>query len=94
MPFFLLFLFLIYSGVCALIGYSFRSKKGGFWLHFLISFLLTPILGIIISAFTRKDQDKEAAKKLERLEKLYLKGILSDDIYTSKVEEVMRGLKA
>ena len=39
---------LLYVGLCVLIGYIGRDKKFGFVGNFLVSLLLSPIIGIIV----------------------------------------------
>jgi hypothetical protein len=40
-------MWIIYVGLCALVGYLGRDRKLGPWGHVLISLLFTPLIGII-----------------------------------------------
>jgi len=40
--------FIFYTAFCAIIGYLGKDRKFGFWGNFALSFIFTPILGLVI----------------------------------------------
>ncbi|SVC52795.1 uncharacterized protein METZ01_LOCUS305649 [marine metagenome] len=38
----------LYIPLCLGIGYLGKKRKGGFWVYFLVSFLLTPLIGLLV----------------------------------------------
>lgn len=41
-------MWIIYIALCALVAYLGRERKFGFWLYLALSFLLSPLVGMII----------------------------------------------
>lgn len=48
---------LAYIVICASIGWAGKDKKGGFWFYAVLSFLLTPIVGVLVFLFRKKKKD-------------------------------------
>jgi hypothetical protein len=45
---------LIYLFLCYLIAFFARNRKFGFWLYFILSFIFTPLIGLIIALASDK----------------------------------------
>lgn len=54
--------FFVYALVSLLVGYLGRNKTLKFWGHFLVSFLLSPILGVIVLGIDEWLTDRKAVK--------------------------------
>ena len=44
----LMILFLFYLAFCALIGWFGSKRRFGFWGHFFVSFIFTPVVGLLL----------------------------------------------
>ena len=45
---------LIYLFLCYLIAFFARNRKFGFWIYFILSFIFTPLIGLIIALASDK----------------------------------------
>lgn len=54
-------MWILYVALCALVAYLGRERKFGFWLYLLASFLLSPLVGMIIVLAS----EKKAAPPME-----------------------------
>ena len=45
---------LVYLFLCYLIAFFARNRKFGFWIYFILSFILTPLIGFIIALASDK----------------------------------------
>lgn len=45
---------LVYLFLCYLIAFFGRNRKFGFWVYFILSFVLTPVIGFIITLASDK----------------------------------------
>jgi hypothetical protein len=45
---------LIYLFLCYLIAFFARNRKFGFWIYFVLSFIFTPLIGLIIALASDK----------------------------------------
>ena len=52
--------------LAVLVGERFRKRGGHFWVGFLLSFLLSPILGFLISTFVESPENKLIRKKIKK----------------------------
>ena len=87
------FLFFIYLAFCAAVAYIFRYKKGGFWVHFLLSFIFTPFIGFIISLLVPSDHNRKILKKLKTLAKLHKQGLFSEEDFTKRKNDLSKDFK-
>jgi hypothetical protein len=55
-------MWILYVALCALVAYLGRERKFGFWLYLLASFLLSPLVGMIIVLASEK---KKSAPSME-----------------------------
>lgn len=40
---------IIYLFICYIIAFFARNRKFGFWIYFILSFIFTPLIGLIIA---------------------------------------------
>ena len=45
---------LIYLFLCYIIAFFARNRKFGFWIYFILSFIFTPLIGLIIALASDK----------------------------------------
>lgn len=45
---------LIYLFLCYLIAFFARNRKFGFWVYFILTFIFTPLIGLIIALASDK----------------------------------------
>ncbi len=45
---------IVYLFLCYLIAFFGRNRKFGFWIYFILSFILTPLIGLIITLASDK----------------------------------------
>ena len=61
--------FIIYIPLCLMIAYAGSDRKIGFGMSFLVSFLLTPIIGFIVTILSPNKAQSEYYENLVRKEK-------------------------
>ena len=52
---------LIYLFICYIIAFFARNRKFGFWVYFILSFIFTPLIGLIIAIASDKRGASSAA---------------------------------
>ena len=98
----LIFLILFYPLLCIGVGAIGKNRKIGFWGAFLISFFLTPIIGIIIALISPerdrpviKDQSKtdtaiSVADELKKIQELKDAGTITDEEFTDLKNKLLK----
>ncbi len=53
---------LIWIGICVVIGLLGRKKPFGFWFYFLLSLLLSPVVGLVVVLLMKEQRQPESGK--------------------------------
>lgn len=55
MPIIVLFIYVVYFGLCYLVGKAAESRCRSFWLWFVVAVLVDPLIGYIILRITNRE---------------------------------------